>query len=77
MKFVGKPSRQILLWIVSGLSRISGKSNFRQNYDEINKEIFGYNSGQHLFFYRVLIVKVIEITRILHSRMDLKNRIQE
>jgi toxin ParE1/3/4 len=48
-----------------------------KNYDEINKEIFGFNSGQHLIFYRILNAKEIEITRILHSRMDLKNRIQE
>ena len=48
-----------------------------KNYDEINKEIFGYNSGQHLIFYRILNAKEIEITRILHSRMNLKNRIQE
>lgn len=51
--------------------------NLGKNYDEINKEIFGYKSGQHLVFYRILNATEIEITRILHSRMDLKNRIQE
>jgi toxin ParE1/3/4 len=48
-----------------------------KNYDEINREIFGYNSGQHFIFYRILNVKEIEVTRIFHSRMDLKNRIRE
>ena len=48
-----------------------------KNYVEIQKEIFGYQSGQHLIFYRVLNDNEIEIIRILHSRMDLKNRIQE
>ena len=48
-----------------------------KNYEEIEKQIVGYKSGQHLIFYRILDPKKIEITRILHSRMDLKNRIQE
>ena len=48
-----------------------------KNYDDIKKQIFGYNSGQHLIFFRVLSKTEIEITRILHSRMDLKNRIRE
>lgn len=48
-----------------------------KNYNEIGKDILGYQSGQHLIFYRILNTSKIEITRILHSRMDLKNRIQE
>lgn len=50
---------------------------FGKNYKEISLEIFGYISGQHLIFYRKLSENEIEITRILHSRLDLKNRIQE
>jgi len=48
-----------------------------KNYNEIENDIFGYISGQHLVFYRILNASEIEITRILHSKMDLKNRIQE
>jgi len=48
-----------------------------KNYNEIEKDLFGYQSGRHLIFYRVLSAANIEIIRILHSRMDLKNRIQE
>jgi len=48
-----------------------------KNYNDINKEILGYRSGQHLIFYRIINATQIEITRIYHSRMDLKNRIQE
>ena len=53
-------------------NRILGKA-----YEDINKEIFGYKSGQHIIFYRILNETEIEITRFLHSRMDLKNRINE
>ena len=48
-----------------------------RNYVEIGKEIFGFISGKHIIFYRILNENEIEIIRFLHSRMDLKNRIQE
>lgn len=48
-----------------------------KNYNEINSEILGYKSGQHLIFYRIIKKNEIEIVRILHSRMDLKNKIKE
>ncbi len=56
---------------------LAENQNYGKNYDEISIEIFGYKSGQHIIFYRILSEKEIEITRFLHSRMDLKNRIQE
>ncbi len=51
---------------------LSGKS-----YTEINAEIFGFLSGQHIIFYRKAKGTGIEIARILHARMDLKKRLQE
>lgn len=56
---------------------LAKNQNYGKNYDEISAEILGYNSGQHIIFYRILSENEIEITRFLHSRMDLKNRIQE
>lgn len=56
---------------------LAENQNYGKNYDEISMEIFGYKSGQHIIFYRILSEKEIEITRFLHSRMDLKSRIQE
>ena len=48
-----------------------------KNYDEISNELFGFKASHHIIFYRNLKGNKIEIVRILHSRMDLKNRIQE
>jgi toxin ParE1/3/4 len=48
-----------------------------KNYLEINSEIFGFKTGQHILFYRKLSVDKIEIARILHIKMDLKNRLYE
>lgn len=52
-----------------GDKKVSGKS-----YPEIHKEIFGYKIGQHIIFYRQVKGGKIEVARILHSRMDLKNK---
>lgn len=52
--------------------KIKGKS-----YPEISAEILGYRSGEHILFFRILSEKRIEIVRILHTQMDLKNRIQK
>lgn len=52
--------------------KISGK-----NYTEIRIDIFGFRSGQHIIFYRKLKENRIEITRVLHNRMDLKSHTQE
>ncbi|WP_291103039.1 MULTISPECIES: type II toxin-antitoxin system RelE/ParE family toxin [unclassified Flavobacterium] len=63
--------------LLEDCKELAENQNLGKNYSEINKEIFGYKSGQHLIFYRKLCENEIEITRFLHSRMDLKNRIQE
>lgn len=52
--------------------KVSGR-----NYPEINAEILGFRIGQHILFYRKLSQDKVEISRILHTQMDLKNRIQE
>lgn len=52
--------------------KVTGK-----NYLEIGTEIFGFRAGQHILFYRRLSHDIVEIARILHIQMDLKNRIYE
>ena len=56
---------------------LAGNQNLAKNYTEINNDIYGFKSGQHIIFFRIFSENEIEITRFLHSRMDLKNRIQE
>lgn len=46
-------------------------------YPEINNDIAGFKAGRHIIFYRTVKGKGIEVARILHERMDLKNRVQE
>ncbi|MEJ1223326.1 type II toxin-antitoxin system RelE/ParE family toxin [Sediminicola sp. 1XM1-17] len=46
-------------------------------YDEISKNLLGLKSGKHIIFYQQISSDKIEIIRIIHERMDLKNRITE
>lgn len=48
-----------------------------REYDGIDNKLLGLKSGRHIIFYRSISNDKIEVIRILHERMDLKNRIIE
>jgi toxin ParE1/3/4 len=48
-----------------------------KDYEGIHKELKGLRVNRHIVFYRELTSQNIEITRILHGRMDLKKRIKD
>ncbi|HOZ96930.1 MAG TPA: type II toxin-antitoxin system RelE/ParE family toxin [Niabella sp.] len=48
-----------------------------KTYPDVMKDLLGFKVGLHIIFYRKSKGNRIEIARILHSRMDLKNRLQE
>lgn len=56
---------------------IADKPDIGKNYEEIMNRLFGIRAGRHIIFYRKANVNEVEITRILHEQMDLKNRILE
>jgi toxin ParE1/3/4 len=44
-------------------------------YLEISKSLLGLKSGKHIIFYHIISENEIEVIRILHERVDLKNRL--
>lgn len=46
-----------------------------KNYQDIRADLLGLRVNKHIVFYRVISSEVIEITRVLHERMDIKNRV--
>ena len=46
-------------------------------YNGISRNLLGVKSGKHLIFYSFVSDNEIQIIRILHERMDLKNRLTE
>ena len=48
-----------------------------KNYSGVAENLFGFKAGRHLIFYRRINDNEVEIIRILHEQMDIKNRIQD
>ena len=46
-------------------------------YDEISENLKALHSGRHIIFYHLTDQHEIEIIRILHDSMDLKNRLSK
>jgi toxin ParE1/3/4 len=63
--------------LLEDCQELSENQSLGRNYVEIDMDIYSYKPGQHIIFYRMLNKEEIEIVRFLHSRMDLKNRIEE
>jgi len=56
---------------------LADNPKFGKNYDEIAEDLYGFRANKHVIFYRIISQNEIEIVRILHGSMDLKNRIRE
>lgn len=54
---------------------IGDNPDIGKQYFAISKDLLGLKSGKHIIFYQQISSNRIEIIRILHERMDLKNRI--
>jgi len=63
--------------LLDSCQHIANNPDLGKNYAGIKNELFGLKTNRHIIFYRKFTDKPIEITRILHERMDLKNRINE
>ncbi|MGB1041265.1 MAG: type II toxin-antitoxin system RelE/ParE family toxin [Flavobacteriales bacterium] len=63
--------------LISNFQEIAENPDLGKNYEGISNQLLGIKSNRHIIFYRTLNNNYIEITRILHERMDLKKRISE
>jgi len=63
--------------LISDCLEIAENPDLGKNYEGISKKLRGLKANRHIIFYRTLNQDYIEITRILHERMDLKKRISE
>ena len=63
--------------LISNCQEIAENPGLGKTYEGISEQLLGIKANQHIIFYRTLNENFVEITRILHERMDLKNRITE
>lgn len=61
--------------LISTCQEIAEHPDLGKNYEGVTKQLFGVKANRHIIFYRMVPQDAIEITRILHERMDLKKRI--
>ena len=61
--------------LLNACSSIAKKPQIGKVYEEIYPDLMGKKASKHIIFYRILEDKSIEIARILHERMDLKNKL--
>lgn len=62
--------------ILNACAAIARKPQQGKAYEEIHPGLKGKKASKHIIFYRILEDKSIEITRILHERMDLKTKLE-
>jgi toxin ParE1/3/4 len=65
------------LALADEFSAIVKATSSGRSYAGISRQLRGTKVNSHVVFYRSLEGGLVEITRILHSRMDLKSRIAE
>lgn len=57
--------------------QIGNNPDLGKEYDRISNNLLGLRTGKHIIFYQVRNKDRVEVVRILHERMDLKNRIDK
>lgn len=62
--------------IIESCAELAKNPEQGKDYSQIHAGLFGHNISKHIIFYRRIDKSTIEITRILHEQMDLKNRLK-
>jgi toxin ParE1/3/4 len=63
--------------LLDNFNDVANNPDLGKNYSGVIKNLLGFRAGRHIIFYRKIEEGEIEIIRILHEQMDLKNRIKE
>ena len=63
--------------LINSCLEIAKNPSLGKNYEKIATNLFGYRTNKHIIFYSVISSEEIEIVRILHGSMDLKNRVSK
>lgn len=63
--------------LIDNFNEIANNPDLGKNYSGVIDNILGFKVGRHIIFYRKIKDGEIEIARIIHEQMDLKNRTKE
>jgi toxin ParE1/3/4 len=63
--------------LLDNFNEVANNPDLGKDYSIITENLLGFRAGRHIIFYRKIDKNRIEIVRILHEQMDLKQRIKE
>jgi toxin ParE1/3/4 len=63
------------LLLVDSCQELANTPNQGKSYEVVDKNLLGIKTGEHIIFYQIVSLNEIEVVRILHGMMDLKNHI--
>jgi toxin ParE1/3/4 len=63
--------------LIENCKEVAINPDLGKNYSGVTENLLGFKAGRHIIFYRKISETEIEITRILHEHMDIKNRIKD
>jgi toxin ParE1/3/4 len=61
--------------IMASCMDLANNPQLGKSYNIISQNLLGYKCGEHIIFYQEIVQNEIEIARVLHGMMDLKNKI--
>jgi len=61
--------------LIDSCQELAYNLNQGKSFEIVEKNVLGYKTGQHIIFYRMVTENEIEVIRILHGMMDLKNHV--
>ena len=59
--------------LINSCQVLANNPNQGKSYELVERNVLGFKTGQHIIFYRIVIEQEIEVVRILHGMMDIKN----
>lgn len=61
--------------LMDSCQELANKPSQGKSYDVVEKNVLGFKTGEHIIFYQIVSLKEIEVIRILHGMMDMKNHL--
>lgn len=77
IKWLEKQADKYYISLLEISQEVADNPNLAKEYNQIINGLHGIRSNRHIVFFRILSKNEIEVTRILHGKMDLKKRIKE
>ncbi|MGE4587626.1 MAG: type II toxin-antitoxin system RelE/ParE family toxin [Mangrovibacterium sp.] len=76
-KWSEKQADKYYRMLIETFQEVADSPLIGKKYSIIRNDLLGCRSGRHIVFYRRIENDEVEIIRILHEQMDIKNRLKK